>query len=343
MSAFLLQSRRKTSRQRFADQFIDDRLAAEGGLALGRMGFLLAVGIVQLTIVGRQNIAVMLTRAFHSQMKLTMRSRIAVLLFSSLLFAGCNDHDSEIEKLRAENAALRQQIQTFTLSSTVLLESVKSAVAQGDLAAASQAIGKLETRYPSSSEMLEARRLISDFQTRVSADAEAKKLASEEEETARKKRLEEAAKSLVKSRDEIKRITWYKDKITTGLIISDQFDLYIGREDAGKIWLRLKLQYSADDWLFVQRFVIAADDARFDSGPIEFERDNSSGHIWEWVDLMVTERELRWVRAVIAAKSTTVRFQGRQYYQDVKITPAQVTALRNVMDAFSAMGGSLPQ
>ena len=65
------------------------------------------------------------------------------------------------------------------------------------------------------------------------------------------------------------------------------------------------------------------------------------GGIWEWYDGAVERRDVKMVQAVIAASKVTLRYNGKQYYDDREITTAEKQALQNVLDAFVALGGNL--
>ena len=47
------------------------------------------------------------------------------------------------------------------------------------------------------------------------------------------------------------------------------------------------------------------------------------------------------MKAVANGKSVKIRFIGKQYYKDKTISSKQKRALRNVIDAFEAMGGNI--
>lgn len=46
------------------------------------------------------------------------------------------------------------------------------------------------------------------------------------------------------------------------------------------------------------------------------------------------------IEAIIASKDATIRFVGQQYRDDKKITASQKAALRRVLDAYKALGGT---
>lgn len=118
--------------------------------------------------------------------------------------------------------------------------------------------------------------------------------------------------------------------------------LYIGKPDSGRPHLVLRLQYYADEWLFIDRFMIKADGRDFviDPGDFDIERDNSTD-IWEWYsNPNPTRSELEMVRVVANAKRAVIRYEGKQYYKDRTIGPNEKQKLRRVLAAYEALGGS---
>lgn len=98
---------------------------------------------------------------------------------------------------------------------------------------------------------------------------------------------------------------------------------YIGKEENTKPFLRLNIQYVADDWLFIEKFIFNVDGKTYTISSTkygEFKRDNGSGQIWEWLDRSVGASELKIIKAVANSKSTKVRFQGDKYYKDRTIS-----------------------
>ena len=73
----------------------------------------------------------------------------------------------------------------------------------------------------------------------------------------------------------------------------------------------------------------------------EIEQDNGDGEIWEWLDRAAGKNEYEIMRAVAFGKDVKIRFVGRQYKMDKTINLSQKTALRNVLEAFEALGGKI--
>lgn len=170
-----------------------------------------------------------------------------------------------------------------------------------------------------------------------------KALEREKEAEARSREQEQrAAIAAMRTKtDEIEGITWYHDRSTTPYDNNNSFHLYIGRRGEGQPWLRLRLQYVGDDWLFIEKYTIAADDRRFTivAGYGNVERDNEGGEVWEWYDIPAGSTEIAIVESVIDAKKAIIRSEGKTYRKDRTITAIEKQALRRVLTAYEAMGG----
>jgi hypothetical protein len=166
-------------------------------------------------------------------------------------------------------------------------------------------------------------------------------LALEEEERAKQARIAKnlsALKSLRVETDKFNGIKFYTDRSTPYYANYSTFHLYIGKSKDGDPYLRFKVRYSDDDWLFVESASINVDgDVRDLDVGSDWDRDNGSGDIWEWVDVNATPSHLSLIEDVIKSKSAVIRFFGSQYRDDRTITSSQKRALRNVLNAYEAL------
>lgn len=150
-------------------------------------------------------------------------------------------------------------------------------------------------------------------------------------------------KGLSRQHDQMRGIAWYRSPSSPKHTNANGFYLYFGKEDSGRLLpLRLVAQYHADDWLFISRAWAKADGAKLDI-PQEsrksfgWERDNSGGMIWEWSDTAITTaQDIATVRRISESKSVTVRFEGKQYYNDKSLSTTQLKAMRDIIFAYEA-------
>jgi hypothetical protein len=125
----------------------------------------------------------------------------------------------------------------------------------------------------------------------------------------------------------------------SGDILRSTAQLYIGFNDKS-VWLRFKVKYYGDDWLFVDSYKVAADDYRWQSPKINFERDNSSGSVWEWSDSSATDKDIEVANALASATKSIIRFNGNQYYSDENLAEDQKEGIKNILALYSLMKGS---
>jgi len=154
------------------------------------------------------------------------------------------------------------------------------------------------------------------------------------------------ARALSKMRpkyDNFKEITWYRDYSSPTYINQDGFFLYFGANSYEVTDLHLKMQYFADDWLFIDKASVNIDGETFVLSESSFDRDNDST-IWEWQDITVfanVSNELVLGRDVLEkianSSRAIVRYTGSQYYHDEYISDRQKQAMRNVLAAYDAM------
>lgn len=147
-----------------------------------------------------------------------------------------------------------------------------------------------------------------------------------------------ALKKMRVETDKFNGTKFYTDRSSPYYANYSTFHLYIGKSEDGDPYLRLKVRYSDDDWLFVESASINIDgDVRDLDVGSDWDRDNGNGDIWEWVDVNATESHLSLVRDIINSKSAVIRYFGDKYRDDRVITGTQKRALQNVLDAYEAL------
>lgn len=154
---------------------------------------------------------------------------------------------------------------------------------------------------------------------------------------AKKVKLKKAKSYLRVKADEMEDNTWYYDKSTPGYNNRNSFHVYLGQNLSGN-WLRFRVQYYADDWLFINKLIIKTDTNKYTYIPKSTpERDNADGKIWEWIDDSVSESELAMLKDVATSKKVKIRFNGSQYYKDKTVTSNQKRGLRHILDYYELL------
>lgn len=134
--------------------------------------------------------------------------------------------------------------------------------------------------------------------------------------------------------------TWVQPKDRPMYIDLNGIYCYFQTNDGKASNLRLKIQYAADDWLFIQSYKFSIDGMAFDYYPDNIDRDNDS-EIWEWADNQITASDQSLLTALMMAKNAKIRYVGKQYYKDRVITTKQLKSIKRTVQLYRAMGGSI--
>jgi hypothetical protein len=149
-----------------------------------------------------------------------------------------------------------------------------------------------------------------------------------------KLKAEKALKSFKKNVDEFEGTTFYSDPRTPNYTNVNFIYPYSGVKD-DHAWLRLKMQYTSDNWLFINNAILLIDDEKFYiSG--NWERDNNS-QIWEWLDIQVRQNEYSILEKIASSKSAKIRYEGNQYYKDRNITSKEKSIIKKTLEIYDLL------
>lgn len=141
------------------------------------------------------------------------------------------------------------------------------------------------------------------------------------------------------SEDRIEGITWYKHPNQPRYLNSRSTAyFYIGKR-SGQSWLRMKVQYTASDWLFVNKVTAWHDGIKEPLISGRFDRDSNSS-IWEWVDTTPDGYQIEVMRSLSEATEAILRFEGDQYHKDVTLSSGDKRAIRETLAAYEAIKNS---
>jgi hypothetical protein len=275
-----------------------------------------------------------------------MKKNTLQILTSGLLLAGLFGCDgvskNEYETLKTENEKLKQEIEDLKFGPDKLLAQAKLYIEKKEFSNSRTELQTLLDKYPASTQAIEAKLLINTVDKGIKEQELAIEKAKVEARKNEKERLSNATKKLNKKYDDVNEITWYRDKTSPVYVNYNGFYSYIGQSEGSKPWLRLAIQYAADDWLFIERYIIKVDGKTYtisEKSYGEIKTDNGSGGIWEWLDREVSTSEYEIIKEVAYGKEVKIRFVGKDYHKDKIIPQQQKTALKNVLDAYEVLGG----
>lgn|SRR5574344_109560 len=105
---------------------------------------------------------------------------------------------------------------------------------------------------------------------------------------------------------------------------------------------RMRLHYAADDWLFINSWII-----RLDSG-LKFEvscddpiHNNNGDGIWEICDVQMTAFEQSMLDAILCCNSAKIKMIGSDYYNTRKITSNELKYIKLSYEYYRKLGGKL--
>jgi hypothetical protein len=256
---------------------------------------------------------------------------------------GCGGvSQNEYDTLKAENEKLKQEIEDLKFGPDKLLSQAKLYIENKDFSKAKVELQNLIEKHSASQQATEAKQLLVIADNGIKEEKTLEEKALIEKEKAEKDRLANATKKMRVKVDDMNDVTWYYDKTSPQYTNYNGFYAYIGTSKGSKPWLRLVIQYAADDWLFIEKYIIKVDGQTYnitEDSYGEIKTDNGSGGIWEWLDRKVGYSEYQIIKAVANGKDIKIRFNGKDYYKDKTITGQQKIALQNVLDAYEALGG----
>lgn len=144
----------------------------------------------------------------------------------------------------------------------------------------------------------------------------------------------QSLKSFRKKEDEFEDVKFYSDKRTPYYANVNFIYPYISNSN-NNYYLRLKLQYASDNWLFINKATFLIDGLTFEVRG-NFKRDNNST-IWEWLDMKVGDDEKVILELLANSKKAKVRYTGNKYYKDRTITSKEKSIIRKTLKVYDGL------
>lgn len=289
-----------------------------------------------------------------------IKNKVRAMKYSNLalttiiIFSSCGVSQKDYDEVKKENEKLKIELDELKNGPDRLLSEGKYLIESKRYQDSKNRLTQLIEKHSSTNQALEAKKLLIEIDKLIEIEKQreekerqerekAEKQRIAQEEKAERERLANATRKLKTKYDDVRNITWYYDKSTPTYTNYNSFNLYMGKEKSGRPWLRFRIQYTADDWLFIQSYIIKTDNTShtIQTKYGEIETDNDSGDIWEWYDVPLNNELYNIIRDVINSKSVKLRYNGKQYYNDRTITGTEKQALKNILDAYEALGGQL--
>lgn len=157
------------------------------------------------------------------------------------------------------------------------------------------------------------------------------------EAEAKEAKQEKALSKLKSKYDQFDEVTWYEPQCAPKYINANAFYIYIGKNEYTS-WLRWKMVYFGDDWIFFDKIIINVDGENYTKtfDYSEVNRDNNAD-VWEYVDISVSNSDQELLEKIANSKKTTIRFQGDQHHYDREITQNEKYGITDVLTAYKGL------
>lgn len=245
-------------------------------------------------------------------------------------FISCNS--GEIEKLEARIAELEQELDHCQNGESVIIGTMKNALLDGNKNEYVSLYEKLKDEFPGSDYLAEAKIKVNEIEEGI------KELKRIEEELLAKdlEKKKKNLKNLKSEFDDVSGVTWYHQPYYTHYNNSNRLSFYIGKQKNKMPFLRLKMSYSGEDWIFFDKAYISV---KGNTREISFNKykekksDNSGGKVWEWIDVPVDDLDSQWAYTLSAYPETKMRLSGK-YTETRTLTANERKGIEDILNAY---------
>lgn len=270
--------------------------------------------------------------------------RNTLILLSVMTFCiACGPSTAEFENLKSENAVLKGQVDSLNKELDMYKYSPEKLLADAQLLAKNEDVNMEDLRrilaqinqyHPQATEGTKVQELIDEIISKDQARARAEQLKAEKEKQERLK----AVNRLKKKHDDVQGITWYYNPYFTHYNNRNLVSLYMG-QTPGNVWLRLKMSYVGDDWIFFENAYLSYDGITREFPFNKYqdkESDNSGGEVWEWIDLSVSNDDLAFLKNMVNGKSVKMQLRGK-YTNTRTVSANEIKAIREMILAYDVL------
>lgn len=174
----------------------------------------------------------------------------------------------------------------------------------------------------------------------VSAEEEARiAVEKAKEDSLNAVKITELQKYFTEKKDEFSDTKWVKPQTIPKYTNQNGYCMYFQLDEGKAKNPRLRIQYEADDWLFIQYMIFNIDGENITFTPRDMETDcGNGGRIWEWCDESALYLE-DLIKKIAYANSVKIKMVGRQYYKIKTMSSKQIQYFKYSYEYYKALGG----
>lgn len=250
-----------------------------------------------------------------------------------LLTLSCSNKDKEAA-YEQKIASLEQQLDDCQNGADKLYARMKLSYEEESLSECNRIYQEMVKRHPESELFDEVKGLYNKLKEKKEKEKKEKDLALEKEKEEKLKALNK----LKKTYDDIEDITWYKNPYYTHYNNINSTSIYFG-SGASSTWLRLKMSYTGDSWIFFEEAYLSYDG---NTKKIVFDKykdkttDNSGGGVWEWIDVSINEDIRVFLKDFVKSPNAKMRLTGK-YTKTKTLTANERNGILAVLNGYEAL------
>lgn len=259
-----------------------------------------------------------------------------VLPFVLAFFCSCNNQKAETEINALQSKAdslqiiinkLQKELEGYKFAPDKLCADAEDLYKNNQEEKLQEILGKLRQYHPEAPE-------VKTIEAYLKTIAENR---AKEQERIRAERMK-AVDILSKNYDDVNGTTWYYSKVTNHKVWSNMASLYIGKDNS-TVWLRLKMSYYGDDWIFFDNAYLSYEGNTY---TIAFDRyrdkktENSGGMVWEWIDVNVDSDMLAYLGKFVKGESPKMRLSGK-YTHTRNLSPKEIKSMQEILLAYDVL------
>lgn len=266
-----------------------------------------------------------------------------ILFIGACLFFSCSDRNMEaqLKQLSEKNESLKDSIKNlqdsleaanleligYRNSPEKLCSNLDGLYSKCDTIKLFEIQAKLEKYHPESEKVKEVKDLISEIRLTIKKKAEAEK----------KQRMAAVSK-LIKRKNDVLGITWFYNPYYNHYDNVTGTSIYIGKSES-TIWLRLKMSYGGDDWIFFDSAYLWYDGntkyIKFDK--YKDKQDDCDGDgVGEWIDISVDKELLSFLKSMVKGKKLKMQLMGK-YSETKALSHSEINGIKAILLAYDVL------
>lgn len=264
------------------------------------------------------------------------------LLMTAALFISCSNStlknenvilNEQITELKGKVILLEKELTMFKMSPDVLLHQAKKHFDDQDFDNLNKVFQNIIEYHPSSEEKNKISSMVVEMKKVIDAREKKRQLELEKE---KQERLS-VVKRMKKNHDDINGITWYKNPYFTHYDNRNLTSIYIGQKNYA--WLRLKMSYTGDNWIFFEKAYLSYDG---NTKEIPFDRyenketENSGGAVWEWIDVSLKDSDIPFLKNLAKSSNAKMRLSGK-YTHDRNLSANERKGIADIIMAYEVL------